>query len=618
MDVYLGRKKIRLDPSQAIGKGGEADVYRIDDVTALKVFKPPDHPDYRDALHEQEGARQRLAEHQDKLRLFPTGLPERVIAPVQLAIDGFGETVGYTMRFLAGAEVLFRYADKNFRKGGVDNNQVVTLFRDLHATVSALHQQHVVIGDFNDLNVLILDQAGYFIDADSFQFGRFFSRAFTARFVDPLRCDPAQSHLVLNRPHTATSDWYAFTIMLMQCLLFVSPFGGVYRPKNPADRLPHDARPLHRISVFHPEVVYPKPSLPLNCLPDDLLEFFRHTFAEGRRGEFPVKLVESLRWTRCPKCGAEHARPCCPTCARAVRQPAITVSKQARAKYLFRTDGVILFGVVQGGSLRWLYHEDDQFKREDGTVVSHGGLDPHLRYRIRGAETVIGKDDTVAILKCGAPAQRWHVDRFGSLPMFDANERYRYWLFGGRLQRDGPFGAEFIGDVLEGQTLFWAGDRFGFGFYRAGDLSVAFVFDTERPGLNDNVRLPPIRGQIVDATCRFTQERCWFFFAARESGRTVNRCLIIRADGRIDAQAEAWEGDGSWLGTLGGKCAAGNFLLAATDEGLTRVEPDQGQVVQTKQFPDAEPFVDTSCHLFPGPEGLFVVSQNEIRLLQMS
>jgi tRNA A-37 threonylcarbamoyl transferase component Bud32 len=619
MDVYLSGKRIRLDPAKSIGKGGEADVYDIGGGKALKVFKPPSHPDYQDAPHEQTAARERIAEHQHKLPAFPQGLPSRVITPQELATSRFGgEILGYSMMFLEGAEVLLRYAEKNFRQSGVDSNTVVSIFRDLHTTVNALHKAQVVMGDFNDLNVLVKGTEAYLIDADSFQFGKFLCRVFTGKFVDPLRCDPRQSPLLLKQPHTADSDWYAYAVMLMQCLLFVGPFGGVFRPKDPLDRVPHDARPLHRITVFHPEVQYPKPAVPLDRLPDELLERFREVFVEDQRGEFPAQLLEKLRWTRCIKCGTEHARRVCPVCAQGVRMPVVTVRGRVRATYPFRTEGVILFATIQGGVLRWVYHENEQFKREDGRVVLHGGLDPHIRCRIRGSQTLLGKDATVFTLQDGQQPERLNVDRFGLVPIFDANERYRYWIESGRLLRDGQLGSEFIGDVLAGQTLFWVGEKFGFGFYRAADLSVAFVFDAERRGINDNVKLSTIRGQVVDATCRFTKDRCWFFIATREGGRTVNRCMVILSGGNIEAEASAVDGDGSWLGSLRAKCAVGNFLLAATDDGLVRVEPDAKQIVETKRFPDAEPFVDAGCHLFPGKEGLYVVDPHEIRLLQMS
>ena len=147
---------------------------------------------------------------------------------------------------------------------------VLQIFKDLHGTVMGIHGKQVVIGDFNDLNVLVKGTEAYMVDADSFQFGRFPCRVFTARFVDPLLCDPKSHSPMLVKPHNSESDWYAYAVMLMQCLLYVDPYGGVYIPKDRAKKIPHPQRPLKRVTIFNPEVRYPKPAVHYNVLPDDL------------------------------------------------------------------------------------------------------------------------------------------------------------------------------------------------------------------------------------------------------------------------------------------------------------------------------------------------------------
>ncbi len=622
MEVYVGGRRISLDPTKSIGKGGEADVYLISADKALKVFKPPTHPDLEGLPDEQKVARLRIEEHQTKLREFPNNLPTRIVVPEELATNRSGDkVVGYVMRFLKGAEVLYRYTERSFRQqGGVSQDAVASVFRDLYATVSEAHKVKIVVGDFNDLNVLVIGAEAYPIDADSFQFGQYFCKVFTARFVDPLLCDPKSTSPMLQKPHSPTSDWYAFAVMLFQCLLFVDPYGGLYRPKDQAKQIPHTARPLHRITVFNPEVRYPKPAVPYGVLPDDLLQQFHLIFEKDWRGVFPIQLL-AMRWTVCTKCGTEHARSVCPTCkeaAPAAVKEVTVVRGNVTATRIFRTNGIILFAAYQGGELRWLYHENGQFKREDGTTVLSGDLDPQMRFRLRSEATLIGKDGQLVALQPGNSPERIAVDQYGMLPIFDANERFRYWTQSGQLLRDGQLGPEYIGDVLAGQTLFWVGAKFGFGFYRAGTLCVAFVFDAERRGINDNVKLSPIRGQLVDSTCFFAKDQCWFFTATREAGKTVNRSTVIKADGTIVAEAESEEGDGSWLSDIRGKCAFGNSLLAATDDGIVRVEIDNGKIVVTKEFPDTEPFVSSGVHLFPGTQGLHVVSRQEISVLKIS
>ena len=624
MEIFVGNQKIILRPNQAIGKGGEADIFNVGGGNeVVKIFKSPTHPDLIGFPEEQEAARRRIEEQQKKLPAFPKGLPGRVIQPQELAFDKGGRIAGYTMRFLKGAEVLFRFGERSFREGKIPNQTVVEIFRDLYPTVAGIYREKAVIGDSNDLNVLVLGSEAYLIDADSFQFGPFLCRVFTARFVDPLLCQERNGGLMLNKPHNENSDWYAYLVMFMRILLYVDPYGGTYRPKDSNKRIPHDLRPLKRITVFDPEVRYPKPAIPYGVLPDDLLHHFFQVFVKDQRGIPPFKLVDNLRWTKCTVCGEEHARDKCPKCA-AVAPAAIKEVEIIRGKVtstrIFKTSGLILFAAYQRNNLFWLYHENQTFKREDGSTVIAGAIDPFMRFRICSQKTLIGlRGQVVEFNPLGPPQpERISVDSFGLLPVFDANGQRKYWLQAGQLLRDGILGSEYVGDILEGQTLFWVGAKFGFGFYRAGNLNVAFVFDAESRGLNDRVKLPSLRGQLVDSTCVFTSNLCWFFVATKEGGKIVNRCVVINQKGAKEAAAEAEQGDGSWLSDLRGKCAVANFLLVATDDGVVRIELQNERLIRTREFPDTEQFVNSGCHLFSGQQGLFVVDRQEIRLLKIN
>jgi H/ACA ribonucleoprotein complex subunit 3 len=627
MDIYVRGKKINLSPQQAIGKGGEADIFDIGKGKAVKVFKQPNHPDYQELPLQQQAASDRLQEHQQKLRQFPPNLPSRAIAPEELATDCQGNTLlGYTMPLLKGMNPLLRYSDRSFRTAsGIGNQSVVELFRDLHHTVAQIHEAQVAIGDFNDLNVLVAGTAAYLIDVDSFQYGQFLCRVFTTRFVDPLLCDPQQHQPVLQQAHTAHSDWYAFTVMLMQCLLFVDPYGGIYQPKNKQEKVLHTARPLNRITVFHPEVRYPKPAIPYQVLSDDLLQYFYGCFEQDRRGIFPRQLLDKLQWTKCTNCGLEHARLSCPHCtqiSRPVTPPrTLTVRGNVTATPIFSTEGVILTATLQGETLHWLYHEQGSFKRENQSVILTGELDLEMQFWLQGKSTLVGKQgQVIAIepLSSGNQSQvRLAVDRYQERPMFQCNAFKRYWLYGGQLFRDGQLGSEYIGDVLSTQTQFWVGSHFGFGFYRAGNLNGAFVFDAKEHAINDQIKFPHWSGQLVEANCLFSETYCWFLTATQEQGRILHRLYVITSAGKVIALAEAERGDGSWLSSLQGKCAVGNFLLAATDAGIVRLEPHNRQIIKTKEFPDTETFVDDRCQLLAASQGLYIVSQQQIIRLQL-
>ncbi|WP_432812270.1 hypothetical protein [Pantanalinema sp. GBBB05] len=630
MDVYVNGKKVRADPKRAIGKGGEADVFDIGHGQALKLFKPSNHPDYQGLPQEQQAAHDRLVLHQQKLPQFPQHLPDRVVAPQALAIDKTGKTIlGYTMSLLKGTEVLLKYGERSFRQTGIKAQTVVRIFQDLHTTVSKLHFAGIIIGDFNDLNVLVKGTEAYLIDADSWQFGTFPCQVFTARFVDPLICQPQATQPILQHSHNQDSDWYAFAVMLMQCLLFVEPYGGVYKPKVPSQQVPHAARSLHRITVFHPEVRYPKPAIPYQVLSDELLHHFRQVFEQDTRGEFPRSLLDHLQWTTCKTCGLEHARSICPLCTPAVTEvvkPISVMRGTVTATYLFTTEGVILFATVEQGQLKWIYHDRGQFKREDGAVILQGDLNPYLRWRIQGKTTLLGYQGQVIRFHPDRSPERFAVESLGALALFDSTPQHCYWIANGQLQRDADIGSVYIGEVLPAQTQFWVGSSFGFGFYQAGNLKVAFVFDAEKTGINDRVKLPHWQGQLIHTNCTFSQDYAWLFLTTQSQGQIHYYCIVIHRHGTTIATAQAIAGDHHWLATLGSSltsheshyCAVNNFLLAATDDGIIRIEIQQQQLIQTKAFPDTEPFVDGNSRLLPSSSGLYVLNHRELRSLKLN
>ncbi len=620
MNVWLAGKRISVKPGAAIGKGGEADVFDLADGRVLKLFKAPDHPDYQGLPAEQQGAAARLDEHQRKLPAFPKGLPPSVVGPEELALEqkGAGRIVGYAMRRVSPAEPLFRLADPAFRRAGFTGGQVVHAFTRLWSAVEGLHRQGVVLGDFNDRNVLLTGAEPWLIDADSFQYAGFLCPVFTDRFVDPLLCDAGQSGPVQARPHVVDSDWYAFAVLLMQSLLFVGPYGGIHRPKDPSRRVAQAARPLHRITVFHPEVQYPKPAASPKTLPDDLLARLSAIFEHDQRGAFPLPLVEGLRFERCASCGIEHARAACPTCrpsATASVQTATRVRGGVCCHHVFETRGVILAARVDREPA-WLFHEQGAYRREDGSVVLRGELDPRLRFELRGRDTLVGRTGELGIVRPGTSPVRVLADRFAT------DGRRLFWTHDGQLLREGDVqlgtaAPQRVGEVLSGQTRFFVGPAFGIGLYRAGNLSVGFVFENDRGGLNDQVRLPQLTGELLDATATLDDRRAWLRLRLASNGRTRHLCVVVSRTGAVEAVAEAPAGDASWLGTLGGACAVGGVLLAATDAGLVRVEVQGKGLAVTREFLDTEPFVSSDDRLLVGRQGLYVVQARSVSLLQM-
>ena len=289
------------------------------------------------------------------------------------------------------------------------------------------------------------------------------------------------------------------------------------------------------------------------------------------------------------------------------------------ATRIFSTAGTIVCASFQKGKLMWLSHESGKFLREDGSLVISGPVDPHMRFRIQGNATLIGRHGTIALIQPNKPIEKISADSIGLQTVFDANEHHHYWLdSGGRLLRDGEYGgAEHIGDALEGQSRFWVSSEYGFGFYRVGGVTIAFTFHTETHGINDSVKIPHIRGQLIDATCVFSKRICWFFVSTSEQGKTINWCMKIE-NNQCVASAQAESGDGSWLSTIHGKGAAGGLLFAPTEDGIVRVEQQGASLAVTRGYPDTEPFVDSESQLFPMAEGIGVVHPHDVTILKMS
>ncbi|MGK7932825.1 MAG: hypothetical protein AB4041_15535 [Microcystaceae cyanobacterium] len=619
MNIYLNGQKIKLSPHKAIGKGGEADVFQLSDQQAVKVFKPPTHPDYQGLPLAQKAAEERLQEHQQKLRYFPQSLPTNVIKPQDLVTDKTGQKiVGYTMAFLANSLPLFKYSDRRFRlTSGIDNQTVIELFKQLHKNVNQLHQFKVIIGDFNDLNILISANKLYLIDADSYQYYSFLCRVFTPRFVDPLLCNPNENQLILQQTYNIFSDWYAFTVMLMQCLLFVEPYGGVYKPKNKQAKIPQSQRPLQRITIFNPEVKYPKPAIPYRVLGDDLLHYFHQCFTQDKRTIFPETLLNNLQWYKCPSCGVESNYTSCPICHQTIikQVPKTSISSNLIVNTVFKTSGLIVEVYLENDQLKWLYHEDQSFKREDQSIILQGDLDPYLQFWLKNNLTFVGRQGKVIALQSQQVKSQLAVDSYDHQLMFRCNEVGRYWLYQGQLLKQGKLGAEYIGDILENQTQFWIGSHFGFGFYRAGNINTAFVFNLNHVGINDQVKLPNLLGKLIDAYCTFSQNYCWFFITLENQRQLINKVYVINQKGDVITMTEATLTDNLWLSTLRGKFALNHALLAATDEGIIRLEVQSDKIVQTKTFTETEPYVDQSSQLFASSQGIYVVNSKEINFM---
>ncbi|EKD24715.1 MAG: hypothetical protein ACD_80C00167G0013 [uncultured bacterium (gcode 4)] len=624
--VYLNGQPIRL--TKEIGAGQEAVVYDMGHGQVAKIYRLPSDQYYAQSPEEQHAATARISMHQKKLSLFPTGLPSNIIAPSNLLTDKQGAIVGYVMPFITGAETLLKYGDMGYRQSlNISNNEIRDIFLQLHDTLKSLHSKKVIIGDFNDLNILVKNKNVYMIDTDSYQFGKFISTMYTEKFVDPLLCDLVKTGndtiWTMAHSHNYNGDWYAFTALLFKSLLFVDPYGGIYKPKDTNKRMRQQLRASHRINVFDPEVIYPKHAYPYKVLDGALLHYFQNVFNKDLRGEFPQVLLKNMQWKMCNACGIEYATSKCPICNAGVMHSItpISVTGNVQIKEVFVTQGSILFATLQQGKLVYVYHENDQYKRENDSVIYTGNLSRSLHIAIHGSSTVVSESNTMLVIDASGQSKKICIDCVGTRPICDANDHEIFWVENGNIYKKNPLGLAYsslsIGQCIVDNTLLWVGEKFGIGMYKAGDILQGFVFDGTSKVINDNVNLPFIKGQIIDVKTYLSNTTAWILIATKDQSKYINHCVILDKHGKILAHLHDEVTDQTWLSHIKGKSAVANYLFCPTDEGIMRVGIDVSGQVETKIFTGTENCVNEQSNLLVGPMGIYVIQRNKILLVSM-
>lgn len=590
MDLYLSGKKVRVSDADLLGEGGEARVFRHG-TQALKVFHAP-----TDAL-----SRRLFDQKIQKLQHFPRPMPVGVRGPVDWVNDKAGKPLGYAMELVDGAFDAARLANRKWRLGVLSNRALVTAFQRLHALVGEVHAAGVVVGDFNDGNVLFARGEPALIDADSMQFGGFPCPVAHERFLDPKLYGV---DLSTTPRFDAGTDWYAWAVLFFQSLLSVHPFGGTHA-KFPT--LLRRAEARH--SVFQSDVTLPRTAVAPKVLPDDLLHWFHAVFEKDARQVFPAGLLQ-LSWTQCA-CGVEHARAVCPECRALgplVTRQVLRSKGRCTARTAFETSGRVLAAAQQGG-LRYLVEEGGVLRREDGAVVATALSGPFIRVELAGRVTWLADS--------AGRVEKWDGDRLvertqtatrAGWPVLAASTANAYrqdqaWLI------EHQTGSR-VGQVLEGQTWLWAGERLALGFYRAGGLTVPFVVRAGKAGLRQ-VEGVTWKGRVVEASAVFDARHALLTVVTDDGSRDVVQRWLIDEDAKVVARSS--DGPRGHGAVLGGR------VVLATDAGLVAMKVDQGHLIEAMQFPDTQPFVSAGDELLPNTDGsLFIVGARDITQLTLT
>lgn len=576
--VFVGGKRVRLADHDLLGQGGEGRVYRRGD-QAIKVLLAP------------------LPARQAKLRAFPAHLPARVVGPIDLALDDKGNVVGYAMRRLDGAIESLRMAQRKWREVSMRAGEVLRVWSEVAQTVGQLHARGIVVGDLNDGNVVLtrtsLGYTPWLIDADSMQLPGHPCVVAHERFLDPkLYGVDLTKHAALSKE----TDWYALAVLLFSSLACVHPYGGAH-PSFPTMLRRAEAR--H--SVLRGDVRLPVSAFRPDVLPDDALSFFHDVFERDHRAPLPARLLDA-RFALCT-CGIEHARTHCPACATRV-----LVRPQVRAKGMLRATTLVSQAKIRGASA-W------------------GGRIEHVTEDVLAALDV--RSPIYVVRPCGSSLWIGTKDRFTRFEHGVVKESIPVAMVGGELSADaGPAGLVYangdqllrasdgtrVGQILEGQTRVRVSASLGFAFYRAGAITVSFVFDPRKGPLRQ-VAVPAIEGRLVDWSAVFDDAHVLVTFVTESSGRIIHAAHLVDANGVVVASERGSPESSAILAGATGKCLANGAVLCVTDDGLVLVRADRNAraFISARVFTDAKDFVSPDLDLFPGPGGsVYVVAPDEI------
>ena len=275
---FLDSSGKRILLGKKIGSGGEGDVYEIFSPHLKIVAKI-----YHKPLEAQK---------QEKLLLMVRGCNDELKSisawPVDVlyAREG-GPVVGFLMPKISDYEPVHKVYGPTHRKEHfphADWRFLVRTAKNLAAAFFVIHKFGYVIGDVNEGNILVNDEACVrLIDCDSFQVRTnerlYYCEVGVAQFTPP----EIQNSKHFKMERTANHDNFGLSILFFQLLFFGRhPFSGVYAGKEdmPLDKAIAEFRFAYSKNSPLKSIAAPPNSVGLSVVPNDVAGLFERAFSE--------------------------------------------------------------------------------------------------------------------------------------------------------------------------------------------------------------------------------------------------------------------------------------------------------------------------------------------------
>lgn len=276
---FLDSSGHRIHLGKKIGSGGEGDVYEIlpahSNVVAKIYHKPLDEQKQEKLLLMARGCNDELK----SISAWPTD--------VLHAKEG-GPVVGFLMPKISDYEPVHKVYGPTHRKEHfphADWRFLVRTAKNLAAAFFVIHKFGYVVGDVNEGNILVNDEACVrLIDCDSFQVRAgdrlYYCEVGVAQFTPPEIL--SSKHFRMER--TANHDNFGLSILSFQLLFFGRhPYSGVYSGKEdmPLEKSIAEFRFAYGKNSPLKSIAPPPNSVGLSVVPAQVAALFERAFAEA-------------------------------------------------------------------------------------------------------------------------------------------------------------------------------------------------------------------------------------------------------------------------------------------------------------------------------------------------
>jgi H/ACA ribonucleoprotein complex subunit 3 len=572
MKIYTNKTFFNVSNKDIIGQGGEAIVYQAQNNTVVKVY-------HKDQL---------TSDKQNKIKNYPSNLPSNVISPTEPVYNGRNQIIGYIMNKVNGEEFYSLSNTKYKIKHKINQKHITEIFTKMLDTLYDLHNNKVIVGDYNDMNFLFNKKDVYFIDTDSYQFSNFYCTVGTETFLDPYLYN---LNLEKEHKYTELTDYYSFATMLFHSLLNVLPYGGVHKQHRT-----YIKRAENKISVFDKDVKLPKIIVPFETLPTSLLDYFHKVFVNGERSKFDKSLLD-LDWKKCKSCKIYFAgeKCICGTVMPGKVIQTVMVNKTCKKTTIFTCKNIIRSDIYRN-KIVVLYDNDGELLTNNNQRVSDS--DYYVFYK--GYYNTLGND--------GVFNTAYQAELLGKRPVVSTTDENVYFINNGNLCR-GDY--EVVDSVVSNNTWIECCKDRGFGFYRLSeDTTKYFIFKDGEFGVNYIEGIPSIKGRLVNAKCYFSGDYVSFLYTVIENGKKVKHLHLIK-NNDIISSTNSIECP-KLLKRLSGKCMLKDKILTATDDGLLLCAVNNGKIYEQKLFQDTEPFIDYGCDIYAIGNGVTIVNDDSV------